>query len=123
MGSIKIWEIDFADRETIYEDSLKRKWKSDGYTLRSAKNFTIEESLSLSGILNKLEFRIIEQDINWEKVENNAEVLVRDHPNDPWDRRHFARYENGRVHAWVDGKTSYTTRATKDWFYARLANK
>lgn len=44
-------------------------------------------------------------------------VLIDGHT---WEKRHFAKYENGRVYAWKSGATSWTTRAAHPWDEAKL---
>lgn len=43
--------------------------------------------------------------------------------DDKWDRRYFAKYEDEKVHAYMDGCTSKTTDATLSWKYAKLAEE
>ena len=38
-----------------------------------------------------------------------------------WQKRHFAKYENGIIYAWNNGETSWTTEGMVDWKYAKLA--
>lgn len=64
-----------------------------------------------------------EPEVDWSKVEVDTPILVKmDEPFD-WERKHFARYEDGKVCTWFGGATSWT--ATYDditpWNYAKLA--
>lgn len=45
----------------------------------------------------------------WENVKIDTKILVRHNKRDSWKYRHFHKYENGEVYAYVDGKTSFTT--------------
>jgi hypothetical protein len=73
-----------------------------------------------SGLYLKPEWcEVVEPD--WRKVPVDTKILVRDKDIDPWEKRHFAKFENGDVYAWVDGKTSFTTRNTMCWQHAKLA--
>lgn len=52
----------------------------------------------------------IEYELDWTKVPVDTPIKVW---NEGWASmdhipRHFAKYENGRIYAWVDGKTSFT---------------
>lgn len=58
--------------------------------------------------------------VDWPKVEVDTPILVRDQGG-TWYKRHFARYENGKVRAWDDGATSFTGVYTKEWDYAKIA--
>jgi hypothetical protein len=60
--------------------------------------------------------------VDWENVEVNTRILVRNNIEDEWRKRHFARYENGKIYCWVDGCTSFTAYSTVRWTYAKLYN-
>lgn len=65
-----------------------------------------------------------EPEVDWSKVEVDTPILVRDNEDEKWLKRHFAKYENGRVYVWNLERTSWTTRDDKcvmDWNYAKLA--
>ena len=75
----------------------------------------------VSEIIN-LEF---EEVIDWSKVPVDTKVLVSDDGKE-WSRRHFAKYEDGKVYCFNDGYTSFTivnyaylSNATL-WNYAKL---
>lgn len=61
------------------------------------------------------------QEVDWSKVENNEPILVRDGDDEEWNRAHFACYEDGKVHAWSGGRTSWTTKNYLYWMQAKLA--
>lgn len=65
-----------------------------------------------------------EPEVDWSKVEIDTPVLVRDAKYEKWFRRYFAAYKDGKVYAWVNGKTSWSAVDDKDvitWNYAKLA--
>ena len=62
-----------------------------------------------------------EPKVDWSKVEVDTPILVRQGKNGTWLERHFAKYENGDVYAWVDGQTSWTGAEKIKWKYAKLA--
>ena len=62
-----------------------------------------------------------EPEIDWSKVEVDTPILVRQGKNGTWLERHFAKYENGDVYAWVDGQTSWTGADKIKWKFAKLA--
>ena len=62
-----------------------------------------------------------EPEVDWSKVKVDAPILVRQGNNGRWLERHFAKYENGDVYAWVDGQTSWTGADEIKWKYAKLA--
>lgn len=62
-----------------------------------------------------------EPEVDWSKVEVDTLILVRDGEDEEWLRRYFAKYENGKVYAWVNGCTSRTADNMYAWPYAKLA--
>lgn len=62
-----------------------------------------------------------EPETDWSKVEVDTPILVRQGKNGTWLERHFAKYENGDVYAWVDGQTSWTGTDKIKWKYVKLA--
>ena len=60
-------------------------------------------------------------EIDWTKVPVDAKIFVKQCECEEWVPRHFAKFENRAVYAWVDGKTSHTTKATIKWTSAKLA--
>ena len=65
-----------------------------------------------------------EPEIDWSKVKVDTPILVSDSKNENWARRYFAKFENGKVFAWYNGQTSWTSEDENDlctWNYAKLA--
>ena len=63
-----------------------------------------------------------EPEVDWNKVEVDTPILVRDFEGSDWFRRHFAKYENGTVYAWDGGDTSWSGGdVMTEWKYAKLA--
>ena len=63
-------------------------------------------------------------EVDWTKVKVDTPILVANEKDGPWMRRYFAKYENGRVHAWSVGRTSWTANTvahTTSYAYAKLA--
>ena len=66
----------------------------------------------------------VEQPVDWSKVTVDTPILVRDSEEKVWERRYFAKYENGMVYAWSAGSTSWSARMSNDitdWKFAKLA--
>lgn len=53
----------------------------------------------------------------------DAKIFVREDKDENWKPRHFAKYENGHVFAWIEGKTSFTTNKFDAWSEAKLAEE
>lgn len=65
-----------------------------------------------------------EPEIDWSKVKVDTPILVKNTEKEEWEKRHFARFKNGKVYAWYDGLTSWSTAGEDDvnfWKYAKLA--
>lgn len=73
--------------------------------------------LTLMWLLEEYE----EPETDWSKVEVDTPILVRQGKTGGWLERHFAKYENGEVYAWVDGQTSWAGADKIKWRYAKLA--
>ena len=61
--------------------------------------------------------------IDWSKVKVDTPILV-SNDNKEWIKRYFARYEDGNVYGWLNGKTSWTATGELSighWNYAKLA--
>ena len=62
--------------------------------------------------------------VDWSKVAVDTPILVRDSEKNAWEKRHFAKYENGTVYAWSGGRTSWIVGSKLcicDWKFAKLA--
>ena len=64
-----------------------------------------------------------EPEVDWSQVGVDTPILVRRFEHEEWEKRHFAKYENGNVYAWMCGCTSWTTPDgnISAWTYAKLA--
>lgn len=63
------------------------------------------------------------QEIDWESVPVDTKILVKERAGQEWKPRYFAKYENGKVYAWTEGKTSNETETYWSWRYAKLAEE
>ena len=55
-----------------------------------------------------------------DKVEVDTKVLVRDRPNDKWEKRYFAKYVDGKVYVFKEGKTSWNSIGIEHWQETKL---
>ena len=62
----------------------------------------------------------IEDKIDWDEVEVDTKVLVRDRPYNEWLKRYFAKYENGKVYVFNDGRTSWNNEGITHWEETKL---
>lgn len=61
-----------------------------------------------------------EPKVDWSKVKVNTPILMKETENKNWIRGYFAKYEDGKVYAWSNGRTSWTTSYMISWKYAKL---
>lgn len=62
-----------------------------------------------------------EPEVDWNKIEVDTPIFVKNSEDEMWRKRHFAKYENGNVYAWSNGFTSWTENYMVSWKYAKLA--
>ena len=63
-----------------------------------------------------------EPEVDWSEVEVDTPILVTNFEDGKWRQRYFAKFEDGKVYAWVDGGTSWSSdNKTHKWNYAKLA--
>lgn len=79
----------------------------------------IQSGYSYNGIVD-VDFTEYTPPIDWSKVKCNDNVLVKCGEKDRWVKRHFAKYDEGMVYTWVDGKTSFTASCSIPWKFAKL---
>ena len=105
------------------------KFKGDIYRVTSdleililvniKNNKLIEDEKSLVDIVNE-NFKEV---VDWSKVEVDTPIIVKDAERAKWVKSHFAKYKDGYVWAWSNGKTSHTVENDKEctgWEYAEL---
>lgn len=66
-----------------------------------------------------------EPHVDWSKVAVDTPILVRDSEKEVWVKKHFAKYENGKVYTWRSGRTSWSscTCAMISWEMGKLAEE
>lgn len=76
------------------------------------------------GFREWLNSEYVEPPVDWSKVAIDTPILVKDNEEERWKKRHFAKYEDGKVYAYCNGATSWSVRninSITDWKYAKLA--
>lgn len=89
------------------------------YKARGANTLVFDRN----GIENILKPYKEESEIDWSQIAVDTPILVRDYENESWYKRHFAKYDAGKVYAWSEAKTSWTTTDMTAWTFAKLAEK
>ena len=64
-----------------------------------------------------------EPEVDWSKVEVDTPILVAHFELGEWSKRYFAKYEDGKVYAWDNGRTSWNTSTMTFWKHAKLAEE
>lgn len=85
--------------------------------------FKDQDACSPKKVEQWLQSEHVEQ-VDWSKVKVDTPILVRDSEKAAWERRYFARFEDGEVSAWNGGLTSWTADDEENacfWKYAKLA--
>ena len=112
------------ERIAEYYDDMSRTYKGakEGYSYREK---AIDEAMDIiNAVLHlQLEAEEDEPEIDWSQVVVNTPILVRDFDSEIWQRRYFAKYENGLVYAWIGGSTSWTETGMKSWNFAKLEDE
>lgn len=111
----------YADKIRGYDDKdfCKDFVKPHILKSRGCTNTSCDQCKMLQMIWLFEEYK--EPETDWSKVEVDTQILVRDDKDANWVKRYFAKYENGRVHAWAGGTTSWSEEQTTLWNYAKLA--
>lgn len=97
-------------QELVYYDE-DFKWSSN-------KKWDIMEIYDCD---NKLIWK--RKEVDWSKIPVDTKVLVKNSQDQEWERRYFAKYEDGKVYAFMNGVTSWSISAWGDiapWEEAKL---
>lgn len=68
----------------------------------------------------------VEPPVDWSKVPVDTKILVRDSEDEKWIKRHFAKFEDGKIFAWTGGVTSFSSESSDSitwWMKAKLAEE
>lgn len=66
----------------------------------------------------------VEPPVDWSKVPVDTKVFIRDSDSQHWRPRYFAKFENGKIYTWNDGRSSFTAlepEFTSWWNQVKLA--
>lgn len=69
----------------------------------------------------RLEEEYEEPEVDWTEVLVDTPIYVRNSDKEEWIKAHFAKYEDGKVFAYYEGSTSWTSNYCMSWKYAKLA--
>ena len=124
-----------------YKDAIVKYIKndSDGSVNNSYCDFIKSKILSCYGLACKgldchncntiqslwfnEEYKEPEEKVVWTNVAVDTPVLVRNVDGSNWRKRHFAKYQNGQIFTYNDGKTSWSTQRTTSWKQGKLVDE
>lgn len=111
-----------ADGAAWYKRYFKRYDEETGMveTYRDGRTSWSAEGLSSRWTYAKLP-EDIKKEIDWANIPVDTKIFVKKNKDSRWFRRHFAKYENGKVYAWGNECTSDQTDDCVWWSYAKLA--
>lgn len=69
------------------------------------------------------EYKEPEEKVDWMKVAVDTPVLVRNFDGSNWHKRYFAKYQDGQIFTYNDGKTSWSAQSTINWKQGKLVDE
>lgn len=113
----KVTNVGVFNPNEIWE--VRKEFCSGDIDLVNQNNDLIISKIELYGLF-QLDF---EEVVDWSKVKVDTKVLV-SHYGEEWCKRHFAKYEDGKIYCFNGGGTSWTRgkciRSLTDWKYAKI---
>ena len=92
-GDDNIWVLENFFGELDLRDDKSRNSIAENYFLGKLLELDFEE--------------VVEIGIDWENIPIDTPLLV-SNGRGAWKKRHFAKYEDGKVYAFVQGRTSFS---------------
>lgn len=125
MGEIdvtKVTAIEYLEKLIKIDNERSCDWSGcDGceYSITSCVDPDEIANIGIEKLIrNVMTFELHE--VDWNEVENDTLIEVRDSETDDWVKRYFSHYHNGQVFAYSNGCTSKTETLVLSWDYARL---
>ena len=125
MGEIdvtKVTAIEYLEKLIKIDNERSCDWSGcDGceYSITSCVDPDEIANIGIEKLIrNVMTFELHE--VDWNEVENDTLIEVRDSETDDWVKRYFSHYHNGQVFAYSNGCTSKTETLVSSWDYARL---
>ena len=119
---IKYIKSDSEDNiNNAYCDFIKSNILS--YYGLNCKGLDCHDCGTIQSVLFSEEYKEPEEKVDWTKVAVDTPVLVRNVDGSDWRKRHFAKYQNGQIFTYNDGKTSWSTQRTTSWKQGKLVDE
>ena len=117
-------------KEVLRKENVGKEYEVEGYVYEVVESFNGNLNLKNINTHNYIEYELalidivngeFEEYLDWSKVSVDTKILVSE-DGKIWCRRYFAKYEGGRVYAFMDGTTSFTSssESSLSWKYAKL---
>ena len=119
---MKISEIDWTD-DKQYTDSRGLTWTVVSGDLFRNLNKKVPEVIYDEYPMCEILELNFEPVVDWSKVKVDTKVWVSNDEGVVWARRHFAKYEDGKVYVFDSGQTSWTTDKYSTWLTVTLAEE
>ena len=116
----EIMDIACAGESIAFDKKANKVTECNNTHCSNCAFFSFSESC-LDKIKEWCESEYKEPEVDWNKVEIDTPILVRDSEDEDWYRRYFAEYKDGDVCAWDVGRTSWSADGVNTWEYAKLA--
>lgn len=89
----------------------------------NCKELDCHDCAAIQSLWFNEEYKEPEEKVDWTKVAVDTPVLVRNVDGSNWRKRHFAKYQNGQIFTYNDGKTSWSTQRTTSWKQGKLVDE
>lgn len=126
MGEIDVTEvtaIEYLEKLIKIDNERSCDWSGcDGCEYSTTSCVDPDEIANIGiekHIKNVMTFELHE--VDWNEVEKDTLIEVKDFETDDWIKRYFSHSNDGRVFAYLDGRTSKTETIVSSWDCARLA--
>lgn len=120
---MKVWELEAGKVYTCEGLDSKYRKGTCGFIerLNNFDNIWYPSQNTYNQMI-ELDFTEYEESVDWSKVEVDTKILVRDYSSTSWTKRYFAKFKNGFVCAFQDGRTSFSNNDSylHSWNYAKL---
>lgn len=125
MGEIDVTEvtaIEYLEKLIKIDNERSCDWSGcDGCEYSTTSCVDPDEIANIGiekHIKNVMTFELHE--VDWNEVEKDTLIEVKDFETDDWIKRYFSHSNDGRVFAYLDGRTSKTETIVSSWDCARL---
>ena len=125
MGEIdvtKVTAIEYLEKLIKIDNERSCGWSGCDDCEYSATSCVDPDEIASIGIEKHIKNVMIFElhEVDWNEVENDTLIEVRDSETDDWVKRYFSHYHNGQVFAYLNGRTSKTETIASPWEYARM---